>query len=86
MLKSYLKKRVIFAVLEGFRKMNKELKDVQQAEQELFEELLSVILFLNNNGMRLDIVRSLIYIKVDEAFSAYEELDLRKRFKEDFEK
>jgi len=66
--------------------MNKELKDVQQAEQELFEELLSVILFLNNNGMRLDIVRSLIYIKVDEAFSAYEELDLRKRFKEDFEK
>tara|TARA_R100000963_G_C4532140_1_gene33011 strand:- start:266 stop:484 length:219 start_codon:yes stop_codon:yes gene_type:complete len=72
--------------MEGFRKMNKELKDVQQAEQELFEELLSVILFLNNNGMRLDIVKSLIYIKVDEAFSAYEELDLRKRFKEDFEK
>jgi len=66
--------------------MNKELKDVQQAEQELFEELLSVILFLNNNGMRLDIIKSLIYIKVDEAFSAYEELDLRKRFKEDFEK
>ena len=72
--------------MEGFRKMNKELKDVQQAEQELFEELLSVILFLNNHGMRLDIVKSLIYIKVDEAFSAYEELDLRKRFKEDFEK
>jgi len=72
--------------MEGFRKMNKELKDVQQAEQELFEELLSAILFLNNNGMRLDIVKSLIYIKVDEAFSAYEELDLRKRFKEDFEK
>ena len=66
--------------------MNKELKDVQQAEQELFEELLSVILFLNNNGMRLDIVKSLIYIKVDEAFNAYEELDLKKRFKEDFEK
>ena len=66
--------------------MNKELKDVQQAEQELFKELLSVILFLNNNGMRLDIVKSLIYIKVDEAFSAYEELDLRKRFNEDFEK
>ena len=66
--------------------MNKELKDVQQAAQELFKELLSVILFLNNNGMRLDIVKSLIYIKVDEAFSAYEELDLRKRFKEDFEK
>ena len=72
--------------MERFRKMNKELKDVQQAEQELFEELLSVILFLNNNGMRLDIIKSLIYIKVDEAFSAYEELDLRKRFKEDFEK
>ena len=36
--------------------------------------------------MRLDIVKSLIYIKVDEAFSAYEELDLRKRFNEDFEK
>jgi hypothetical protein len=72
--------------VEGFTKMNKELKDVQQAEQELFEELLSVILFLNNNGMRLDIIKSLIYIKVDEAFSAYEELDLRKRFKEDFEK
>ena len=72
--------------MEGFTKMNKELKDVQQAEQELFEELLSVILFLNNNGMRLDIIKSLIYIKVDEAFSAYEELDLRKRFKEDFEK
>ena len=66
--------------------MNKELKDVQQAEQKLFQELLSVILFLNNNGMRLEIVKSLIYIKVDEAFSAYEELDLRKRFNEDFEK
>jgi hypothetical protein len=66
--------------------MNKILKDVQQAEQELFEELLSVILFLNNNGMRLEIIKSLIYIKVDEAFSAYEELDLRKRFNEDFEK
>ena len=66
--------------------MNKILKDVQQAEQELFEELLSVILFLNNNGMRLEIIKSLIYIKVDESFSAYEELDLRKRFNEDFEK
>ena len=66
--------------------MNEQEKDLEKCEQELFEELLSVILFLNNNGMRLDIVKSLIYIKVDEAFSAYEELDLRKRFKEDFEK
>ena len=66
--------------------MKEEIKDVQQAEEELFEELLTVILFLNNNGMRLDIIKHLIYIKVDEAFSAYEEHDLRKRFKEDFKK
>ena len=36
--------------------MNKNV-DLEKCEQELFEELLSVILFLNNNGIPLDSVK-----------------------------
>ena len=62
--------------------MTKELKDVQQAEQELFKELLSVILFLNKNGMALNMVYEMILKKVDRAFIAYEENKIRDRFRE----
>ena len=72
--------------MEGFRKMNEQEKDLEKCEQELFEELLSVILFLNNNGIPLDSIKEMILMKVDRAFIAYEENKIRDRFREDFEK
>ena len=66
--------------------MNEQEKDLEKCEQELFEELLSVILFLNNNGIPLDSVKEMILMKVDRAFIAYEENKIRDRFREDFEK
>jgi len=66
--------------------MNEQEKDLEKCEQELFEELLSVILFLNNNGIPLDNVKEMILMKVDRAFIAYEENKIRDRFSEDFEK
>ena len=62
--------------------MNEQEKDLEKAEQELFEELLSVILFLNNNGIPLDSVKEMILMKVDRAFIAYEENKIRDRFRE----
>ena len=66
--------------------MNEQEKDLEKCEQELFEELLSVILFLNNNGIPLDSVKEMILMKVDIAFITYEENKIRDRFREDFEK
>ena len=66
--------------------MNEQEKDLEKCEQELFEELLTVILFLNNNGIPLDSVREMILMKVDRAFIAYEENKVRDRFRKDFEK
>ena len=70
--------------MEGFRKMNEQEKDLEKCEQELFEELLTVILFLNNNGIPLDSVREMILMKVDRAFIAYEENKVRDRFRKEF--
>ena len=72
--------------MERLRKMNEQEKDLEKCEQELFEELLSVILFLNNNGIPLDSVKEMILMKVDRAFIAYEENKVRDRFRKDFEK
>ena len=66
--------------------MNEQEKDLEKCEQELFEELLTVILFLNNNGIPLDSVREMILMKVDRAFIAYEENKVRDRFRKDFKK
>ena len=64
--------------------MNEQEKDLEKCEQELFEELLTVILFLNNNGIPLDSVREMILMKVDRAFIAYEENKVRDRFRKEF--
>ena len=55
----------------GESKMNEQEKDLEKAEQELFETIISIILYLNKNGIRLDAVREMIQMKVDDAFSQY---------------
>ena len=57
--------------------MNEQEKELDKCEERLFEELLGVILYLNKNGIPLDSVREMILMKVDEAFIAYEEHNLR---------
>ena len=54
--------------------MNEQQKDLKKAEQELFETIISVILYLNKNGTRLDRVREMIQMKVEDAFSQYPKL------------
>ena len=54
--------------------MNEQEEDLTTAEQELFETIISVILYLNKNGTRLDRVREMIQMKVEDAFSQYPKL------------
>ena len=54
--------------------MNEQEKDLEKAEQELFETIISMILYLNKNGIRLDAVREMIQTKVEDAFSEYPKL------------
>tara|TARA_Y100001949_G_scaffold35012_1_gene27852 strand:+ start:680 stop:886 length:207 start_codon:yes stop_codon:yes gene_type:complete len=54
--------------------MNEQEEDLATAEQELFETIISVILYLNKNGTRLDRVREMIQMKVEDAFSQYPKL------------
>ena len=51
--------------------MNEQEKDLEKAEQELFETVISMILYLNKNGVRLDRVRETIQMKVEDAFAQY---------------
>ena len=53
------------------KSMNKQEKDLEEAEQELFETIISMILYLNKNGIRLDAVREMIQLKVEDAFAQY---------------
>ena len=66
--------------------MNEQEEDLATAEQELFETIISVILYLNKNGTRLDRVREMIQMKVEDAFSQYpklsEKYDVDLRWKE----
>ncbi len=66
--------------------MNEQEEDLATAEQELFETIISVILYLNKNGTRLDRVREMIQMKVEDAFSQYpklaEKYDEDRRWKE----
>jgi len=57
--------------------------DLDEAEQSLFEELMTVILFLNANGMPLDQVKEMIIVKVNRAFLEYEENNIREKWKKD---
>ena len=56
------------------KSMNKQEKDLEEAEQELFETIISMILYLNKNGIRLDAVREMIQLKVEDAFAQYPKL------------
>jgi len=61
--------------------MNEQEKDLEKAEQEFFGTIISMILYLNKNGIRLDAVREMIEMKVEYAFTQYPKF--RKRFDED---
>ena len=54
--------------------MNEQEKDLEEAEQEFFETIISMILYLNKNGIRLDRVREMIQMKVEDAFVQYSKL------------
>jgi len=54
--------------------LNEQQKDLKKAEQELFETIISMILYLNKNGIRLDAVREMIQMKVEDAFTQYPKL------------
>ena len=56
---------------EGSKMMNEQEKDLEKAEQEFFETIISMILYLNKNGIRLDAVREMIQMKVEDAFAQY---------------
>ncbi len=56
---------------EGSKIMNEQEKYLEKAEQELFETILTMILYLNKNGIRLDAVRDMIQMKVEDAFAQY---------------
>ena len=59
---------------EGSKIMNEQEKDLEKAEQELFETILTMILYLNKNGIRLDTVRDMIQMKGEDAFAQYPKL------------
>ena len=54
--------------------MNEQEKYLEEAEQEFFETIISMILYLNKNGIRLDAVREMIQLKVEDAFAQYPKL------------
>ena len=56
---------------EGSKIMNEQEKDLEESEQELFETIFTMILYLNKNGIRLDAVRDMIQMKVEDAFAQY---------------
>ena len=63
--------------------MNKQEKELCNVESELFNKLVSVILYLNVNGMHIDRIKEMIGLKVDEAFRMYESENIRERFLRD---
>ena len=63
--------------------MNKQEKDLCEAERSLGNELLGVILYLNVNGMHIDRVKQMIGLKVKHAFEKYESENIRERFLRD---
>ena len=58
-----------------FHRNDDEVDDeLDKAEQEFFETIISMILYLNKNGLRLDAVREMIQMKVEDAFTQYPKL------------
>ena len=59
---------------EESKMMNEQEEELEKAEQEFFETTISMILYLNKNGIRLDAVREMIQMKVEDAFAQYPKL------------
>ena len=59
------------------------MNDLDEMEKQLYEELMTVILFLNANGMPLDQVKEMILWKVERAFMEYKENNIRDKFSND---
>ena len=58
-----------------FHRDDDEVDDeLDKAEQEFFETIISMILYLNKNGIRLDAVKEMIQMKVEDAFAQYPKL------------
>ena len=51
--------------------MNDEEKDLEKAEQDFFNILMALILYLNSNGMNLDGIKEMFDIKIRNAFEIY---------------
>ena len=60
--------------------MNDAEKDLTKAEKELQDTLLTMILYLNCNGVHIDRVKEMIYTKVDTSFEIYEEENIRDKW------
>ena len=63
--------------------MNSEEKELTEVEQVFSNELMSVILYLNVNGMRIDRVKEMIDLKVEYAFEKYKSESIREKFLRD---
>jgi NTP pyrophosphatase (non-canonical NTP hydrolase) len=64
----------------GGIEMKEEEKDLLKSEHELQDTLLSVILYLNCNGIPIDRIEEMIYKKVERAFELYESENIRDKF------
>ena len=51
--------------------MNKQEKDLEKAEQDFYHMLLSLILYLNSNGMNLDGIKEMFDMTIRNAFEEY---------------
>jgi len=60
--------------------MNEQEKDLEKCEQDLFETLMTLILYLNSNGMNLDGIKEMIDMKIKNAFEMYEAFHIKEKF------
>ena len=51
--------------------MNEQEKDLEKAEQDFFNTLMALILYLNSNGMNLDGIKEMFDMKIRNAFEIY---------------
>jgi len=51
--------------------MNEQEKDLEKAEQDFYHMLLSLILYLNSNGMNLDGIKEMFDMTIRNAFKEY---------------
>jgi len=51
--------------------MNEQEKDLEKAEQDFYHMLLSLILYLNSNGMNLDGIKEMFDMTIRDAFEEY---------------